>query len=163
LQETDKKRRKFTRQSALLALEKGIKYWDEGDQTLGALWLTRSLEMVEDADLERVIRYNLVYLPYFIHPLTAILPHDKWVYRIAFSSDGTRVVTSGWDDYARLWDAATGRSLGLPMKHKDKVNDVIFSPNGDQILTCGEDGTAWLWDGNAGQSLNKNFAIGAPV
>jgi WD40 repeat protein/tRNA A-37 threonylcarbamoyl transferase component Bud32 len=163
LEETDKKRRKFTRQSALLALEKGIKYWDEGDQTLGTLWLTRSLEMVEDADLERVIRSNLAHVPYFVHPLKAILPHDKRIWRIAFSPDGTRVVTSGWDDYARLWETDTGRPLGSPMTHKDKLNDAIFSPSGQQILTCSEDGTVRLWDGKTGQSLNKVLEHGAPV
>jgi hypothetical protein len=119
LQKTDEKRRRFTRQSALLALEKGVKYWDHADATLGALWLTRSLEIVEgqDADLEEVIRCNLSYVPFYLHPLKAILPHERQVARIAFSADGERALTASWDGTARLWDVAGGKPIGNPMPH----------------------------------------------
>ena len=48
---------------------------------------------------------------------------------VAFSPDGTQVATGCGDD-GRLWDAATGQPLGLPMKHADKVVAVAFSPDG---------------------------------
>jgi WD40 repeat protein len=165
LEETDRKRRQFTRQSALLALEKGVRYWDEGDATLGTLWLTRSLEMLQpqDADLERVVRTYLAHVPHFIHPLKAILPHDEQAWRIAFSPDGQRVVTASWDGTARLWDAATGTSLGPPMRHKDKVMTAIFSPNGEQVLTASDDGTARLWDGKTARALEPVLRHEAPV
>jgi len=163
LEETDRKRRRFTRQSALLALEKGIKYWEDGDATLGALWLSRSLQMTEDADLDRVIRFNLAYVPYFVHPLKAILPHDKQVGRVVFSPDGSRVLTASWDGTARLWDSATGRPIGAPMRHKDNVNEVVFSPTGEQIATCSDDGTTRLWDGKTAKSLDQVLEQGAAV
>ena len=34
-----------------------------------------------------------------------------------FSPDGKTVLTGGFDNTARQWDAATGRPLGLPMAH----------------------------------------------
>jgi WD40 repeat protein len=165
LEETDRKRRKFTRQSALLALEKGVKYWDEGDATLGALWLTRSLEMVEkqDADLERVIRSYLAHVPFFVHPLQALLPHDKQVWHIAFSPDGGRVVTTSGDGTARLWEVGTGKPLGAPMRHEARVMGAVFSPDGERIATTSDDSTARLWDGKTGQSLDIVLRHDDPV
>jgi WD40 repeat protein len=165
MEATDRKRRAFTRQSALLALEKGIKLWDEGDATLASLWLTRSLQMAEkeDADLERVVRCYLAHVPFFVHPLKAILPHDKQVWRIAFSPDGQRVVTTSWDNTARLWDAGNGRALGSAMRHEDKVNSAVFSPDGERLVTASEDGTARLRDGKTGQSLDIVLKHDGPV
>ena len=35
-----------------------------------------------------------------------------------FSPDGQRVVTASWDKTARVWDAASGKPIGEPMKHE---------------------------------------------
>ena len=35
-----------------------------------------------------------------------------------FSPDGQRVVTASDDETARLWDAASGKPIGEPMKHE---------------------------------------------
>ena len=37
-----------------------------------------------------------------------------------FSPDGQRVVTASGDKTARLWDAASGKPIGEPMKHEDE-------------------------------------------
>ena len=47
---------------------------------------------------------------------------------MAFSPDGTKIVTVGNDRMARLWDAATGRPLVPPMRHYGQVVFVAFSP-----------------------------------
>ena len=38
-----------------------------------------------------------------------------------FSPDGQRVVTASEDKTARLWDAATGKAIGEPMKHEARL------------------------------------------
>jgi len=52
----------------------------------------------------------------------------------------------------RLWDAATGQSIGDPLKGSDgAVNAVVFSPNGRRLATAESDGTVQLWDATTGQ------------
>ena len=45
------------------------------------------------------------------YPVFAPWRHEMLVSTVAFSSDGSRVVTASNDDTARLWDAKTGASL----------------------------------------------------
>ena len=46
------------------------------------------------------------------------MKHEYKVDSAHFSPDGQRVVTASWDNIARLWDAASGKALGEPMKHE---------------------------------------------
>jgi tetratricopeptide (TPR) repeat protein len=72
---------------------------------------------------------------------------------VAFSPDGKTVLTGSEDNTARLWDAATGQPLGLPMTHQDQLDAVVFSPDGKTVLTGSHDKTARLWDAATGQPL----------
>ena len=77
---------------------------------------------------------------------------------MAFSPDGKTILTGCWDRTARLWDAATGRPIGQPMRHPDVVWAVAFSPDGKTILTGGQDKTARLWDAATGQPVGPPLA-----
>ena len=71
---------------------------------------------------------------------------------MAFSPDGRMVAAGGRDQAARLWDAATGAPLGVPLLHRGEVWSVAFSPDG-RTLATGEDGAARLWDVATGRPL----------
>lgn len=64
---------------------------------------------------------------------------------IAVVPGGRWVVTAGEDRSARLWDADSLRSLGVPMGHESNVNAVSVVAQGRVICTATHDGTVKLW------------------
>jgi WD40 repeat protein len=84
----------------------------------------------------------------------AILPHAEDVAAAAFSADSRRVVTASADKTARVWDAATGASIGQPLPHPEKLYAAEFSPDGTRIVTTAADGTR-LWNAASGELLVK--------
>ncbi|GKS68512.1 hypothetical protein W03_05160 [Nitrosomonas sp. PY1] len=77
---------------------------------------------------------------------------------VAFSSDGARIVSGDFDGTLRLWDAATGQSIGEPFTgHTNGVSSVAFSPDGTRIVSGNVDRTLRLWDAATGQSIGEPF------
>jgi WD40 repeat protein len=84
----------------------------------------------------------------------ADLPHDYWVWAVAFSPDSRLVCTGGEDHVAQLWETETGKAVfEHPLPHQDVVRAVAFSPDGKTLLTGSGDLTARLW----------LIATGAPI
>ena len=80
--------------------------------------------------------------------------HRNSVLCVAFSPDGTRIVSGSWDKTLRLWNGVTGTSIGTPMiGHTRHVNGVAFSPDGTRIVSGSSDGTLRLWNGATGASI----------
>ena len=72
---------------------------------------------------------------------------------VAFSKDGTRFITGGWNRTAKIWDTATGTmTLSLPVGGMD-TNAVAFSPDGRFVATGGDDelGFVRVWNVEAGK------------
>jgi WD40 repeat protein len=64
---------------------------------------------------------------------------------MSISHDGRKVLTGGWDNTARLWDAETGKELKELLEHKQSVDSVALSPDGQWAATGSDDKTAKLW------------------
>ena len=67
------------------------------------------------------------------------------IFSVAFSSDGTRIVSGGADGTVRLW-TLDGKPAAKPFSgHNQWVFSVAFSPDGTRIVSGGTDGTVRLW------------------
>src|SRR5277367_4635558 len=71
-----------------------------------------------------------------------------------FSPDGQRVLTAS-EGTAQLWDAATGKPLGQPMKHGGDILTAVFSADGQRVVTTSEAETAQVWEAATGKPLGE--------
>ena len=82
--------------------------------------------------------------------------HSDGVASVAYSPDGTKII-SGSDDYTiKIWDANTGQCLKTLEGHSLFVNSVAYSPDGTKIISGSDDNTIKIWDANTGECL-KTF------
>jgi hypothetical protein len=81
--------------------------------------------------------------------------HTDYVNSVAFSPDGTQVLTGSGDSAARLWNASTGTEIRTFSGHTGGVYSVAFSPDGTKVLTGGDDGLTFLWDSGIAASARK--------
>ncbi len=71
---------------------------------------------------------------------------------VAFSRDGTRLLTAGTDQTVKVWhldEAAPVLSLAVDA-HDYIVASAVFSPDGASFATASYDGTAKIWDATTG-------------
>jgi WD40 repeat protein len=71
----------------------------------------------------------------------------------AFSPDGARIVTTSWDNTARIWDAASAKEIAVLRGHDNTVFSAAFSPDGTRIVTASRDNTARIWHAASGKEI----------
>jgi WD40 repeat protein len=71
--------------------------------------------------------------------------HRNWTAALAFSPDGTRLLTGGADEMVKLWDLASLQELITLRGHRQGVLAVTFSRSGELAASAGTDGMLRLW------------------
>jgi WD40 repeat protein len=83
-----------------------------------------------------------------------IVDTSSFARQLAYSPDGSRVVTAEDDGTVRQWDSATGKPIGSPLKGPSGgVTAVVYTPDGHTIASSGLGGTMWLWNADTGDPL----------
>ncbi len=72
---------------------------------------------------------------------------------VLFSPDSKRLLSAGYDNTARVWDASTGTEMAALAGHATFVTRAAFSPDGRRIATTGIDGTVRIWDAADGSQV----------
>lgn len=62
---------------------------------------------------------------------------------VAFSPDGTTLVTTGDDSLLHTWSAESGAAFDVLAGHKAAVTALAFSPTGELVSTAGDAALAW--------------------
>ena len=75
--------------------------------------------------------------------------HESWARSVAFSPDGRRLVTGGWDRRVRVWEVTNG-AMVWEKKADDVVQCVAFHPGGRLIVSSGFSGRIQGWDADTG-------------
>ncbi|MCA1558136.1 MAG: WD40 repeat domain-containing protein, partial [Acidobacteria bacterium] len=75
-----------------------------------------------------------------------LIGHDGPVRDVSYSPDGKFIVTAGWDNTVRVWNAQTGESVKVLKEHTNHVLGVKYSRDGRYIVSGSADKTVRVWD-----------------
>jgi eukaryotic-like serine/threonine-protein kinase len=73
--------------------------------------------------------------------------HIGAVNAVAWSPNGKRIASAGFDDTVQVWNAADGSNAYTYHRHTGPVTAVAWSPNGSHIASASDDGTVQVWLG----------------
>ena len=77
--------------------------------------------------------------------------HGDRVSSVAFSSDGKRLISAGYNDHTvRVWDIASGALQLTVTTGKAGATAVAFAPDGKTVAGGQGDGTVVIWDAQTG-------------
>jgi WD40 repeat protein len=77
--------------------------------------------------------------------LLKVVNTGSGVTALAYSPDGSRVITGGEDGTLQLRDATTLQPIGAATRHPGAVHGIGFSPDGARLATGGDDGAVHLY------------------
>ena len=81
--------------------------------------------------------------------------HNDCIRAVAFSYDGSKIISRSDDMTARVWDANTGIEMLPPLRgHDEAILSVAFSPNRSKIISRSKDEIVRVWDASAGVVLS---------
>src|SRR5262249_14895299 len=84
------------------------------------------------------------------------LLHADKVRVVAYSPDGSQLLTAADDGTISWWDPATGMRLGKPLRSPSPVSGLVVAPDGGSVVVKGKT-QAQLWD------MATRKAVGEPV
>jgi WD40 repeat protein len=67
-------------------------------------------------------------------------------FAIAWSPDGRRLATIGFDKNFKIWDATAGTEMYTLGGHAYLIRALAWSPDGKRLATAGSDGAVKVWD-----------------
>ncbi|MEM7552540.1 MAG: NB-ARC domain-containing protein [Cyanobacteria bacterium P01_A01_bin.84] len=95
-----------------------------------------------------------------------LVGHDISVNSVAFSPDGSTLVSGSTDATMKLWDVSTSQLLQTFPEHQEQgvaIYGVSFSPDGQKIANSSFDGSIRIWDVQTGKCIQVFPVDNRPV
>ena len=77
--------------------------------------------------------------------LETLKGHSYGVLSVAYSPDGTKIISGSGDKTIKIWNANTGESLKTLVRDLSFVFSVAYSPDGTKIISGSDDTTIKIW------------------
>ena len=144
-----------SRQSLIrLNVAAGLRREEEKDTFAALLWHAEALRLENgNPERERVHRARFESALRQAPHLLQVWTHDAAIGSAHFTRDGKHVVTCGFDNVARVFDADSGLETCPPLKHSAPIAGLNFSRDGRRVLTMTSDGQAQVWDLESGRTV----------
>jgi len=88
---------------------------------------------------------------------------QNWIGSLAFSPDGTMLVSGSRDKTMKFWEVPSGKLLRTVKAHSGWIRGVTFSPDGKILASCSDDTTIKLWDPKTGRPIRTLQGHKEPV
>ena len=72
--------------------------------------------------------------------------HTGWIRSLAFSPDGSTLVSADSDKSVRLWNVQTATYRNILSQHRTDISSLLFSPDGKTLISEDRDDSLRLWD-----------------
>jgi WD40 repeat protein len=80
--------------------------------------------------------------------------HTKNIDSVAFSPDGSQIISASRDNSIKLWEVDTGKEIRTFTGHTGPVLSATFSNDGRYAASGSSDKTIKLWDVSSGKEIN---------
>lgn len=87
--------------------------------------------------------------------INALPGHNSPATTLAFTPDGSTIVSGSGDQTIRVWDAATGEHRREWPGHRDGVNAVRVTADGKALVSCGSDAVVAMRELATGKELRR--------
>jgi WD40 repeat protein/tRNA A-37 threonylcarbamoyl transferase component Bud32 len=88
-----------------------------------------------------------------VRQLATLSGHEKAVLAVAFSPDGSRMVSAGADGVVKVWDRQSLQAVLTLHGHTAAVTAVAFRPDGRRLASGSADGSVCIWDTTSGEAV----------
>ena len=85
----------------------------------------------------------------------SLVGHRGFISSLAWRNDGQQILTSSYDNTAKVWQAGTGQLLRSVTVNAVDLNVAVFSPDGKNFATGGDDKLVRVFETDSGKLLRS--------